>query len=211
MRILYVTGIVVLLDQLSKIFIKGISIPALGIDIKGMLLGESIPIFGDVLQLTFIENPNMAFGIELGGKLFLSIFALIASTVLLAYLYRIREEKFLLRLALAFVLGGAFGNLFDRIFYGVLFGYGGFFDGNVVDFIDLNLFTINWGSFHFKFWPIFNIADSAVSLGVITLLLVYRPKHQTLEASDARSSVDPSDVASSTDAQPDQSTTVSST
>ena len=151
MRILYVTGIVVLLDQLTKIFIKGISIPALGIDIKGMLLGESIPIFGDVLQLTFIENPNMAFGIELGGKLFLSLFALIASTVLLAYLYRVREEKFLLRLALAFVLGGAFGNLFDRIFYDVLFGYGGFFDGNVMDFIDLNLFTINWGSFHFKF------------------------------------------------------------
>ncbi len=180
MRVLYASLFVVVFDQITKFLVKGISIPSLGIDIKGMILGESIPIIKDVFSITFIENPNMAFGIELGGKVFLSIFAIIASIALIYYLYRIRNENFWNRFSIALILGGAAGNLIDRIFYGLLYDTASLFQGNVVDFFDFNLFTINWGNFHFKFWPIFNIADTSVSIGVIALLLLYRPHHKRI-------------------------------
>lgn len=141
-----------------------------------MLLGESIPIIRDVVQITFIENPNMAFGIEFGGKILLSLFALAACIGMLYYLYRIRNDSLARRLAVALILAGAFGNLFDRIFYGVLYGYAPLFQGNVVDYMDFNLFTIHWGNFHFKFWPIFNVADASVSVGVLAFLFLHRPR-----------------------------------
>ncbi len=177
MRVLYVSLFVLIVDQLAKLSVKGIAIPALGIDLKGMLLGESIPIIRDVVQITFIENPNMAFGIEFGGKILLSFFALAACAGMFYYLYRIRNDGLLKRLAVALILAGAFGNLFDRIFYGVLYGYAPLFQGNVVDYMDFNLFTINWGNFHFKFWPIFNVADASVSIGVLAFLFLHRPHH----------------------------------
>lgn len=178
MRILYVSLVVVAIDQITKLIVKGVDISELGIQLKGMLLGESIPVISDVFRITYIENPNMAFGIELGGKVFLSVFALIASCALVMYLYRIRKDHFWVRFGIALILGGASGNLIDRIFYGVLYNYGPIFHGNVVDFFDFNLFTINLWNFHFKFWPIFNIADMAVSIGVVLMLLLYRPRHE---------------------------------
>lgn len=186
MRVLFFSLAVVVADQISKFLVKGLSIPALGLHIQGMMLGESRPVIGDVFHITYIENPNMAFGIEFGGKVFLSVFALIASIALVAYLYRMRQERFGYRFALAMIFAGAVGNLIDRIFHGLIYGTAPIFQGNVVDFFDFNLFTINWGSFHFKFWPIFNIADMAVSFGVVSLLLFYRPTHRTEPAPGAQ-------------------------
>ncbi len=171
MRVLYITLGIILSDQITKFLIKGISIPLPGIHIEGMQLGSSIPIIGDFLRLTYIENPGMAFGIDIGGKLFFSIFSVIASIGILYYLYKVRTETLPFRLSLAMILGGAFGNLIDRVFYGVLYNEGPLFFGKVVDFIDVDFFNINLFGYHLSRWPVFNIADAAVTCGVILLLL----------------------------------------
>lgn len=174
MKVLYVTLLVVVVDQLTKFYIKGIEIPFLGIAIHGMFLGQSIPVLGDFLRITFIENPGMAFGIEFGGKIFLTLFSIAASMGILIYIYAMRNEKFVFRFSLALILGGAIGNLIDRTFYGVLYGEAPLFHGKVVDFIDVDFFNITFGSFHLsRFW-VFNIADSAVTIGVLLMLLFHR-------------------------------------
>jgi signal peptidase II len=175
MRILLVTLAVLVADQASKLIVKGISLPGLGIVVEGMSYGQSIPVFGDWFKITYIENPNMAFGLDIGGKLFLVIFSFLASIGLLIYLYRQRQAPVLLRLSLALILAGALGNLIDRTFYGVWYGQAPLFYGNVVDFMDLDLFTISLGGSSFKFWPIWNIADAAVSVGVVMLLIIGIP------------------------------------
>lgn len=174
MRVVYLTGIVVLLDQAAKLFIKGFDIPILNLYHAGIALGASYPIFGDFLRLTFIENPGMAFGIDVGGKLFLTIFSIFASIGIFIYLYKIRQEAFVIRLALALILGGAIGNLIDRVFYGVIFGEGPLFYGKVVDFIDVDFFNFDFWGFHLTRFPVFNLADSAVSVGVVMLLVFHR-------------------------------------
>ena len=174
MRILYLSLGIVIFDQVSKLLIKGISIPALHLKINGLTLGTSIPIIGDYLRLTYIENPGMAFGIDIGGKLFFSIFSILASVGILIYLYNARDENLLFRIALAMILGGAVGNLIDRIFYGVIFNEGPLFYGKVVDFIDADFFNINIFGYHLNRWPVFNIADASVSCGVVLLLFAHK-------------------------------------
>jgi len=174
MKVLYVTLVIVVLDQITKLLVKGFTIPFLDFYHSGMQLGASIPILGDFLRLTFIENPGMAFGIDIGGRLFLTIFSLIASVGILIYLYKIREESLAVRIPLAMILGGAVGNLIDRIFYGVIFGESPLFYGKVVDFIDVDFFNIDFLNFHISRWPVFNIADASVSLGVLMLLVFHR-------------------------------------
>jgi signal peptidase II len=170
MRVLYLSFVIIATDLLTKVFVKGLSIPFLGIDIRGMEYGRSIHVAGDWLKLTYIENPNMAFGVELGGRVFLIFFALLASIGLVIYLYKHRNDKLIIRAALAILLAGALGNLVDRIFFGVLYGYAPLFKGNVVDFVDVDLFTFHLMNGTFKFWPIFNVADTAVTVGVLLLL-----------------------------------------
>ncbi len=155
--------------------IKGIEIPLFGISLKGMSLGSSIPVIGDFLRITFIENPGMAFGIEVvDGKLFLTLFSIIASIGILLYLYVMRTEKLLFRLSLALILGGAIGNLIDRTFYGVMYGESALFHGKVVDFIDVDFFNIDLLGFYLtRFW-VFNIADASVSIGVLMMLIFHR-------------------------------------
>jgi len=174
-RVLFVTAFIVLADQISKFMIKGIDIPMLGISLQGMPLGNSIPVLGDFLRITFIENPGMAFGIEVvDGKIFLTFFSIIASLGILFYLYVMRKEKLLFRLSLALILGGAIGNLIDRVFYGVIYGESTLFHGKVVDFIDVDFFNIDFLGFQLsRFW-VFNIADASVSIGVIMMLLFHR-------------------------------------
>jgi signal peptidase II len=174
MRVLYLTGIVVLLDQAAKLLVKGFDLPLLNLYHAGIPLGASYPIIGDFVRLTFIENPGMAFGIDVGGKLFLTVFSILASIGIFIYLYKIRSESFAIRLALALILGGAIGNLIDRVFYGVLFGEGSLFYGRVVDFIDVDFFNLDFMGLHINRFPVFNLADSAVSLGVVMLLLFHR-------------------------------------
>jgi signal peptidase II len=174
MRVLYLTGIVVVLDQVAKLLVKGFDIPLLNLYHAGIALGASYPILGDFLRLTFIENPGMAFGIDIGGKLFLTIFSIFASIGIFIYLYKIRGEAFVIRLALAMILGGAVGNLIDRVFYGVIFGEGPLFYGKVVDFIDVDFFNIDFMGYHLSRFPVFNVADSSVSVGVVMLLVFHR-------------------------------------
>ena len=176
MRILFLTLGILIADQMTKLIVKGMSIPALGITIEGMNYGESIPVLGDWLNITYIENPHMAFGLDIGGKLLLVSVAFIASIGIVIYLWRHRDGNPWLRAALALILAGALGNLIDRTFYGWLYGSAPIFYGNVVDFIDLDLFTVTIGGGSFKFWPIFNIADAAVSVGVVVLLVVGLPQ-----------------------------------
>jgi len=174
MRVLYVTGIIVLIDQAAKLFIKGFDIPFLHWFHLGIPLGASYPIIGDFLRITFIENPGMAFGIDVGGKLFLTIFSIAASIGIFIYLFKIRQEAIIIRLALALILGGAIGNLIDRVFYGVIFGEGSLFYGKVVDFIDVDFFNIDFLGYHINRFPVFNVADSSVSIGVVLLLLFHK-------------------------------------
>jgi signal peptidase II len=174
MRVLYVTGLVIVLDQVAKLLIKGFEIPFLDLYYAGIPVGASYPIIADFVRLTFIENPGMAFGIDFGGKMFLTVFSIVASIGIFAYLYKIREEALVIRLALAMILGGAIGNLIDRVFYGVIFGEGPLFYGKVVDFIDVDFFNIDFLGIHLSRWPVFNLADASVSVGVIMLLMFHR-------------------------------------
>ena len=171
MKVLFISFGVVLVDQLSKLFVKGFSIPFLNLSIHGMYQGERIPLLGNFFNITFVENPGIAFGIYFGDsfKFLISLFTLIASIGLAVYLYRSRDKIFSLRFAIALILGGAVGNLIDRIFYGVFYGYGPLFHGKVVDFFNLKFF--NFFIFDRLFGSyVFNFADLSVTSGVILLL-----------------------------------------
>jgi len=176
LKILFVSAAVVLLDQISKMIIKGFSIPFLKIIHKGMYEGESFRVLGNFFRITFIENPGMAFGLDPGFnmKLWLSIFSLLASIGLLVYLYYIKSKSFSLRFSIALILGGAAGNLIDRMFYGIFYGYAPLFYGRVVDFLDFDFFRFSFFGKTFDRWPIFNFADAAVTIGVLTLIIFYR-------------------------------------
>ncbi|HTK82251.1 MAG TPA: signal peptidase II [Bacteroidota bacterium] len=174
MRILYLSLFVVVTDQISKLMVKGVSIPFLKIDVQGLPLGSSRPILGDFLRLTYIENPGMAFGIDIGGKLFFSFFSIVASIGILIYLYKSRNENLPFRISLAMILGGAVGNLIDRVFYGVFYDEGALFHGKVVDFLDADFFNVNFFGYHMSRWPVFNVADAAVTCGVILMLFAHR-------------------------------------
>jgi signal peptidase II len=169
-----VTLCVVFLDQVTKLLVKGFSLPIFDYYHQGMQLGQSIPVIGDFFRLTFVENPGMAFGIEIGGRFFLTLFSLAASIGIFYYIYRLRKEPFIVRFTLALILGGAIGNLIDRIFYGVVFGEAPLFYGKVVDFIDMDFFQIDFLSIHMNRFAVFNVADASVTSGIILMLLFYR-------------------------------------
>ena len=175
MKVILFSVFVVITDQLSKIIIKGVSIPFLNINFEGMQYGQSLDVLGTFFRITFVENPGMAFGISVGdtAKIFLSLFSLAAGIGILIYMYKMRNEKFVVRFALALILGGAIGNLIDRTFYGVIFDYAPMFYGRVVDFLDVDFFDFSIFGQTYNRWPIFNIADSAVSVGVFLLLIFH--------------------------------------
>ncbi len=176
MKILYVSFLIVLIDQATKLLVRGFKIPWLGIKVDGMRIGETKPLIGDFVRITYTENPGMAFGINLGNKFYLTFLAILAVIVVFAYLYKVRNDHFLIRLSLGMIIGGAVGNLIDRIFYGVIFNYGKIFHGRVVDFIDVDFFDMNIFGYHIDRWPIFNIADASVTIGVLIFLFTRQKK-----------------------------------
>jgi signal peptidase II len=180
LRVIYVSIVVVLIDQVSKLLVKGFAIPFLNFRYEGMYHGQRIPVIGDFFRLTFIENPGMAFGYDPGDawKMWISVFSLAASIGLFIYLFFIRNQTLSLRIAIAFIFGGAVGNLIDRMFYGIFYGYAPIFYGKVVDFLDFDFFNITVLGRNYDRWPIFNIADAAVTIGVLILLFFYK-KHKT--------------------------------
>ena len=185
--------IILLVDQITKIYIK-----------TNFVYGESGQI--DVtswFKILLIENEGMAWGTVipgLYGKLFLTIFRLVAVTGIGFWLWdsvtRKHSSNYLI-VAISLILAGAFGNIIDSVFYGVIFDdsynhlatlftdkpYGNWFHGKVVDMLYFPLFEGNfpswlpvWGGNHFKFFnAIFNIADMAISTGV-GILLVFNKK-----------------------------------
>ena len=176
LRVLYLSASVIVLDQVTKLLVKGFSVPILNLHHAGMELGSSAPLWGNALRLTYIENPGMAFGLEIGSQFFLAIFSLAASIGVFYYLYRVRDQAFVIRFSMALILGGAMGNVIDRVLYGVLFGTGPLFYGKVVDFIDVNVL-------HLSRFGIFNVADAAVTTGVVLLLIFHRSLDEVDSAS----------------------------
>lgn len=108
-----------------------------------------------------------------------------SSQVLIIYfIYKNRKEIFYLRFSLALILGGAIGNLFDRIFHGVIYGTDKLLSGNVVDFFQINIPDIKIFGKVFYSWPIFNIADIAITAGFVMILIGYRKIFQKKEVEE---------------------------
>ena len=191
-KVLTTALLLLVVDQLLKFWIK-----------TNMFLGQEFKIF-DWFIIHFTENNGMAFGLEFGGdtgKIILSLFRIIVIVWGFSYITTLTKSKLPngLLIALGLVFGGAIGNIIDGVFYGVLFndsynqvaeflpsvgGYSTFLMGKVVDmfyFPLINTHFPDWlpffGGEHFIFFrPVFNIADSGISVGMFMLILFYR-KH----------------------------------
>lgn len=166
-----------------------------------MAIGDAFNMFGegqDWAEIYFVENPGMAFGLDWGGgKMILSIFRMVAIGFIIYYLRRLIKEKrsWGSIVAISLILAGASGNLIDNMFYGLAFtkstgihiaeittfgsGYAGFLMGDVVDMLHFPMIHgqypafMGGGSFEF-FAPIFNVADSSVFCGVVTVIIFYK-------------------------------------
>jgi signal peptidase II len=171
--VLLLSFVIVLCDQITKLLVKGVDIPALGITWQGMPYGASRQILGDFFRLTYVENPGMAFSIDLGAKPVFAMFSLLASVAIIVYLYSARRSPLGFRVALAMILGGAIGNFIDRMFYGIWFYSEPLFYGRVVDFFDVDFFDVHLLGYQLTRWPVFNVADACVTVGVVLLLLFH--------------------------------------
>jgi signal peptidase II len=197
---LLIVFLILVVDQVSKIYIK--------LNFPLTLYGE-LPLFDlGWFKLLFIENKGMAWGAtindfipfisERNGKLFLTLFRMVAVTFIFYWLYNSIKQNAnkLLVISLSLILAGAIGNIIDSVFYGYLFtnsyyniaqfspgnGYESFFYGHVVDMLQFPMFSWEWpnwipylGGESFTFFePVFNIADSAISIGVGIMLVFNR-------------------------------------
>ncbi len=185
--------VVLLLDQILKIWIK-----------THMYMGETHPVLGQWFFIHFTENEGMAFGMQLGGdygKLLLSLFRIIAIVFLGYWIYKVslRPGNTMLLVCISLIMAGALGNIIDSAFYGLIFnestymqvaslfppegGYGTFLHGKVVDMLYFPIIDSHYPSWfpvvggdHFIFFrPVFNIADSAITTGVL-MLIVFQKK-----------------------------------
>ena len=181
--------VVLFLDQWLKIYIK-----------TNFTLGQSVTIFSDWFELHFTENPGMAFGLTLGGKwgkIVLTLFRILASGLIIYYIGSLIKEKAKsgLIILVALILAGALGNIIDSLFYGMVFsassyheiatylpadgGYAPLFMGKVVDMLYFPVIDTIWptwipfiGGEQFQFFrPVFNIADTAISIGVFSIIV----------------------------------------
>ena len=141
MKILFVSAIMVLADQISKTVVR-----------NTMSLYESIPVIPEFFHLTYVTNDGMAFGINFPFGIYVfSAISIIFTGFLFWYLWSIKDDEIVVRTGVALILAGAIGNLIDRIFL-----------GEVVDFLDFMI-----GDFH---WYVFNLADSCVTVGLVFVL-----------------------------------------
>jgi signal peptidase II len=143
---IFISTIVLSLDRISKFIIQ-----------STMYEGESIPIFSNIFSLSYIKNEGIAFGLFPNHGQILVIMSLLTIGIILFILFRLKDMTFWIACAFGLVLGGAIGNLWDRIQL-----------GGVIDFIDIGFKA--WR------WPAFNIADSCICVGVLMLLLTINKK-----------------------------------
>lgn len=175
-------AILIVVDQITKIAVKGFDL--FGIRHEGMYLGESFPLLGELVRITYVENPGMAFGISWGdAKIILTLITIAISITLAVYLDKIRTAHWGARLAIGLLFAGAVGNLIDRAFYGVLYNEGPLFYGLVVDFIQVDIPDVSWFGRQYTHWPVFNVADSCVSIGIV-LMLIFSGKMSAPPAAD---------------------------
>lgn len=164
-----VSFLLIVFDQVTKFLIKGFSF--LGFNYEGFGYGEKVEVIGKAIQFTFVENPGMAFSIEFGaGKIFLSLFSVIASILLILYIRTIDKKPLGYKISVMLIFAGATGNMIDRVFYGVIYDYAPLFYGKVVDFILVDIPDISIFGKYYDYFPVFNIADSCVSVGIVLLL-----------------------------------------
>ena len=180
---LIVLLVAIVADQWLKFYVK-----------LNFTLGESVHVF-DWFQILFVENPGMAFGWELGSKMFLTIFRIVVSGAVIWYLIKLMKDSYKLgyQLVVTLILAGALGNIIDCVSYGVIFsestfyqtaelmpaagGYATWFMGKVVDMFYFPLFTFpDWmpllgGEIFFS--PIFNLADSYITVAIFMLIIFY--------------------------------------
>jgi signal peptidase II len=197
---LLIIFLVLLVDQIIKIWIK-----------THMYLGQEYNIFGNWGIIHFTENNGMAFGMEFAGnygKLFLSIFRILAVAAIGWYLFSLtkkKESSFGLILSVSLIFAGAIGNIIDSAFYGLLFsdstfqiaefmpdggGYGSFLHGKVVDMFYFPIINGHfpqwvpfWGNEEFIFFrPVFNLSDTSITIGVISLILFQKRYFKRPEA-----------------------------
>jgi len=195
-----------------------------------MEYGEYFNLLGfDWARIHFVENPGMAFGIELGGdygKLALSLFRIGAVFFLIYYIGELIKMKvsFGLLISFALILAGALGNILDSAFYGLIFsaseyhgglaefmpeggGYASFLHGKVVDMLHFPLFEgkfpdwfPGWGGRHFEFFrPVFNLADTSITVGVLNIILFQRSFFAAEEPTEKLLDVEENKVIESTD------------
>lgn len=170
--LLLVFGIL-LVDQLVKLYIK-----------TNFYLGEEIHVLGHWFRIHFTENYGMAFGLEFGGKsgkILLTLFRLVAVSFIGWYIFDLTKKnanKWYI-ISWALILSGALGNIIDSVFYGVIFGYDAWFHGRVVDMFYFPIIQTTipeswpfWAGEDFEFFrPVFNVADAAISVGFVIILL----------------------------------------
>lgn len=198
-------SITLILDQVLKFWIK-----------LNMTLGQEFPILGDRGFIHFTENNGMAFGLELGGeagKLALSLFRIIAIIAIgygIVHMIKKEYHKSLI-LCVSLIFAGALGNMIDSAFYGVIFsesswydkaqlfppggGYSSFLHGKVVDMFYFPLISGHfpswlpiWGGQDFTFFrPVFNLADAAISVGVIIILIFQKQFFKEEESTEIHS------------------------
>lgn len=192
-KALIIVIIVLLIDQVSKFIVK-----------LNMTLGQDISVLGlSWFKINFIENYGMAFGLSFGGetgKVILTLFRIVAVCFIGWYIYSLHKKQVHqgLIICMSLIFAGAVGNIIDSVFYGLIFsestffevaefmpaagGYASIFHGRVVDMLYFPLFDILlpewlpiWGGAHFLFFaPVFNIADTAITIGVVLILIFHK-------------------------------------
>ena len=168
-----IAALLIIFDQFTKLIVKGFDFGF--VKHTGMRFGEAINVIGTFVQFVYVENSGMAFGITFGsGKLFLSIFSIIAGVGLIYYLFKLNGFSVWVRIGITLILAGALGNAVDRVFYGTIFHEGPLFFGRVVDFIQVDIPDIKLGPLYYTHFPVFNVADSCVTCGVVLLLFFHK-------------------------------------
>lgn len=203
---------VIALDQIVKLIVK-----------FNMEMGQAgqIKVLGDFFKIHFIENPGAAFGLtisnlvrgvglemtDITGKLILTLFSIFAVFAIGYVLFRLANHKSPLPYFVALIFGGAVGNIIDRTFYGIWFAdintyAGGLFHGRVVDMFYFDIwqgYVADWvpifGGDYMSLWPIWNIADAAISIGIV-VILIFQGKFFKMDEAHQKPGPEEADAAS---------------